>query len=60
VSGIRARLAATLLAGMMGSIVVLLCLPLLVAKPGGHFEWCFMSVSATLTGAAWLIRKYTT
>jgi uncharacterized membrane protein YphA (DoxX/SURF4 family) len=60
VSGIRARLAATLLTGMMGSFVVLLCIPRVIATPDSHFEWCMLSVSCALTGAAWLVRKYAT
>ena len=60
VSGIQARLAATLLAAMMGSFVVLLHLPRVIAHPELHIEWLMLAVSATLTGAAWLIRKYAT
>ena len=58
VSGVRARLAATLLAAMMGSFVVLLHLPRVIAHPELHVEWIMLAISATLTGAAWLIRKY--
>jgi uncharacterized membrane protein YphA (DoxX/SURF4 family) len=60
VSGIQARLAATLLAAMMGSFVVLLHLPRVIAQPQLHVEWLMLAVSTTLTGAAWLIRKYAT
>ena len=60
VSGIRARLAATLLAGMMGSFVVLLHLPRVVAAPDQHVEWIMLGVSSMLAGAAWLLRKYAT
>jgi uncharacterized membrane protein len=59
-SGIQARLAAALLAGMMGSFVVLLHLPRVIAHPELHAEWIMLAVSASLTGAAWLIRKYAT
>jgi len=58
VSGIRARLAATLLAGMMASFVVLLHLPRVVANPASHDEWIMLAVSSSLAGAAWLLRKY--
>ncbi|MBC8028419.1 MAG: DoxX family protein [Steroidobacteraceae bacterium] len=58
VSGIRARLAATLLAGMMAAFVVLLHLPRVVAAPDSHVEWIMLGVSSMLAGAAWLIRKY--
>src|SRR5688500_2822039 len=60
VSGIRARLAATLLAGMMASFVVLLHLPRVVAAPDQHVEWIMLGVSSMLAGAAWLLRKYST
>jgi uncharacterized membrane protein len=60
ISGIQARLAATLLAGMMGSFVVLLHIPRVLAHPELHAEWIMLAVSSSLTGAAWLVRKYTT
>ena len=59
-SGIQARLAAALLAGMMGSFVVLLHVPRVIAHPELHAEWIMLAVSSSLTGAAWLIRKYAT
>jgi uncharacterized membrane protein YphA (DoxX/SURF4 family) len=59
-SGIQARLAATLLAGMMGSFVVLLHIPRVIASPDKHEEWIMLAVSSSLTGAAWLVRKYAT
>jgi uncharacterized membrane protein YphA (DoxX/SURF4 family) len=59
-SGIQARLAATLLAAMMGSFVVLLHIPRVLAHPELHVEWLMLAVASSLTGAAWLIRKYTT
>ncbi|HEU5136047.1 MAG TPA: DoxX family membrane protein [Steroidobacteraceae bacterium] len=58
VSGIQARLAATLLAGMMGSFVVLLHIPRVIAHPEAHAEWIMLAVSSALTGSAWLLRKY--
>jgi uncharacterized membrane protein YphA (DoxX/SURF4 family) len=58
VTGIKARLAATLLACMMGSFVVLLHLPRVIANPEKHDEWIMLAVSASLTGAALLLRKY--
>ena len=60
VSGIQARLAATLLAAMMASFVVLLHVPRVIAHPGLHVEWLMLGASASLAGAAWLIRKYAT
>lgn len=58
VSGIQARLAATLLAGMMGSFVVLLHIPRVFAHPEVHAEWIMLAISSALTGSAWLLRKY--
>jgi uncharacterized membrane protein YphA (DoxX/SURF4 family) len=58
VSGIKARLAATCLAGMMGSFVVLLHIPRVIAHPEVHAEWIMLAISSGLTGAAWLLRKY--
>jgi uncharacterized membrane protein YphA (DoxX/SURF4 family) len=58
VSGIQARLAATCLAGMMGSFVVLLHIPRVIAQPEVHAEWIMLAVSSSMTGAAWLLRKY--
>lgn len=58
VSGIQARLAAACLAGMMGSFVVLLHIPRVIAAPDQHAEWIMLAVSSALTGSAWLLRKY--
>jgi len=60
VSGVRARLAAGCEAAMMGSFVVLLHLPRVVAAPDQHVEWIMLGVSTLLTGAALLVRKYAT
>ncbi len=60
VSGIEARLAATCLAGMMGSFVVLLHIPRVIAAPGQHVEWIMVAVASSLCGSALLIRKYAT
>ena len=60
VSGIRSRLAVTLLAGMMGSFLVLLHLPRVIAAPDQHVEWVMLAIASSLTGAALLIRKYAT
>jgi uncharacterized membrane protein YphA (DoxX/SURF4 family) len=59
-SGIRARLAATCEAAMMGSFVVLLHLPRVIADPDQHVEWIMLGMSSALTGAALLVRKYAT
>jgi uncharacterized membrane protein YphA (DoxX/SURF4 family) len=60
VSGISARLAAGCEAAMMGSFVVLLHLPRVIAAPDNHMEWIMLGVSSMLTGAALLVRKYAT
>jgi len=60
VSGIKARLAAGCEAAMMGSFVVLLHLPRVIAAPDNHMEWIMLGVSSMLTGAALLVRKYAT
>ena len=60
VSGVKARLAAGCEAAMMGSFVVLLHLPRVVAAPDQHVEWIMLGVSTMLAGAALLVRKYAT
>jgi len=60
VSGIKARLAATCLAGMMGSFVVLLHIPRVFAAPDQHVEWIMLAIATSLTGSALAIRKYAT
>lgn len=60
VSGIQARLAAGLLAGMMASFVLLVHIPRVIASPGQHVEWIMLAVSSSLAGATWLVRKYAT
>ncbi|HEU5138013.1 MAG TPA: DoxX family membrane protein [Steroidobacteraceae bacterium] len=58
VSGIRAQLGATLLAVMMALFVVLVHIPRVYASPGEHLEWIMLGVALSLSGAAWLVRKY--
>ena len=60
VSGIKARLAATCEAAMMGSFVVLLHVPRVIAAPDQHVEWIMVAVATMLTGSALLVRKYAT
>jgi len=60
VSGVQARLAATMTAFMMGCFVVLLHVPRVLGSPELHAEWIMLAVSSSLTGAAWLVRKYAT
>jgi uncharacterized membrane protein YphA (DoxX/SURF4 family) len=59
-SGVQARLAATLTCLMMATFVLLLHLPRVIAHPELRVEWIMIAVASTLTGAAWLVRKYST
>ncbi|CAM3249519.1 DoxX family protein [Sphingomonas antarctica] len=56
VSGIKARLAATLLAAMCGSFVVLLHLPRVVAAPTVHAEWVMLFIALSISGASAMMR----
>ena len=56
-SGIKARLAATTLAGMCGSFVLLLHAPRVLADPASRFEWTMLCVALSITGAALLLRR---
>jgi uncharacterized membrane protein YphA (DoxX/SURF4 family) len=60
ITGIQARLAAALLAGMMGSFVLLVHLPRVIGAPDQHVEWIMLGVSSMLAGSALLVRKYAT
>jgi uncharacterized membrane protein YphA (DoxX/SURF4 family) len=60
VTGLWVRLGVTCHAAMMGSFVLLVHLPRVMASPEKHEEWIMLAVSSSLTGSAWLIRKYTT
>ena len=60
VSGYQARLAVTLHAAMMGSFVLLVHLPRVIAHPEKHEEWIMLGISGSLTGSALLLRKYAT
>ncbi|HTU13472.1 MAG TPA: DoxX family membrane protein [Allosphingosinicella sp.] len=55
-SGLLARLAATLLAAMMACFVLLLHLPRVVAAPASQVEWTMLFVATALAGAAWILR----
>lgn len=55
-AGILSRLAVTVLAAMMGSFVLLLHLPRVVADPTSHLEWTMLSIATVITGAAWAAR----
>lgn len=57
IGGIKARLAATVLAAMCGSFVLLLHAPRVLADPTSRFEWTMLSVALSIAGAALLIRR---
>ncbi|EJL35824.1 DoxX protein [Caulobacter sp. AP07] len=57
VSGVLSRLAATLLAAMMGTFVLLLHLPRVLAAPGSQLEWTMLAIALSLTGAAWALSR---
>ena len=56
VSGRYTPQATTLLTFMLGSFVVLLHVPRVIAQPGSHIEWVMLGVSMSLAGAAWVVR----
>jgi uncharacterized membrane protein YphA (DoxX/SURF4 family) len=60
ITGFQARLAAACLAGMMGSFVLLVHVPRVLASPELHAEWIMLAMSSALSGSAWLVRKYAT
>jgi uncharacterized membrane protein len=55
--GVTPRLAATLLTAMMGSFVLLLHIPRVMAAPGSQLEWTMTAVALSLVGAAWALRQ---
>jgi uncharacterized membrane protein YphA (DoxX/SURF4 family) len=58
VSGIRSQIGATLLAAMMALFVMLVHIPRVFAAPGEQLEWIMLGVALSMSGAAWLVRKY--
>jgi hypothetical protein len=45
---------------MMASFVLLVHIPRVIGAPDQHIEWVMVSVATALSGAAWLVRKYST
>jgi len=39
-------------------VVALLNIPRVYASPGEQLEWIMLGVALSLSGAAWLVRKY--
>jgi len=59
-SGIRAQLGAAVLAAMMALFALLVHVPRVFESPGDQLEWIMLGVALSLSGAAWLVRKYAT
>lgn len=55
VTGVLARLAATLLGLMFGTWVLILHVPRVIADPGNRREWTSLFVATALCGGAWLV-----
>ena len=56
ISGLLARLAATLLAAMYATFVLILHAPRVAATPTARIEWTMLFIALSLTGAAWIVR----
>ena len=54
-SGVLARLAATLTAIMVSFFTILVWVPMVVAAPTSRGNWSEICVSAAITGAAWAV-----
>ena len=59
-SGVRARLAATMLGIMFGSWVLIVHVPRVLASPRNQAEWTSLCVAIALCGGAWLMAGYFT
>jgi uncharacterized membrane protein YphA (DoxX/SURF4 family) len=57
-TGIQARLAATLLAVMFGSWVGVLHIPRVIAAQGDKNEWTSLFVAVAMCGASWIISRH--
>ncbi len=55
-SGVQARLAATLLTVMYAGFALLLHAPRVAAAPTAHIEWVMLGIATSMCGAAWAIR----
>jgi uncharacterized membrane protein YphA (DoxX/SURF4 family) len=54
-TGVMARLGATLLGVMMSSFVILLHVPRVAGDPGNRVEWTMLCMSLALSGSAWAV-----
>ncbi|MFC5436344.1 DoxX family membrane protein [Rhodanobacter umsongensis] len=57
-SGVQARLAATMLGIMFGSWVLIVHIPRVLADPRSQAEWTSLCVAIALCGGAWLMAGY--
>jgi uncharacterized membrane protein len=55
-SGVRARLAATLFTVMIIAFAVLVHIPRVAGNPTSHMEWAMLFIAVSLAGAAWILR----
>lgn len=55
VVGPLSRLAATMLAVMIGCFGLLVHVPRVIGTPASHMEWAMLFIAVTLSGAAWLV-----
>jgi len=56
-AGVWPRLAATMATGMMGAFTVLIWVPDALSAPHDRFNWTALTVSWTLTAAAWIVAQ---
>jgi uncharacterized membrane protein len=54
-TGLRARLAATLLTWMFASFLLFVFGPMLAANPTNHFSWTESAATFALIGVAWVV-----
>ncbi|MGB9429826.1 MAG: hypothetical protein WCC11_08125 [Gammaproteobacteria bacterium] len=54
-TGVRARLAAILLAAMYASFALLVWVPMLLADPRSHENWTESATTLALIGVAWVV-----
>ena len=56
-SGVQARLAATLTAVMVSLFTLIIWVPAIVSAPGKLGNWSELLISAAITGAAWAVAQ---
>jgi len=58
ISGVQGKLAARLLAAMIGVFGLTIWLPTLAASPAEHFVWCANAQNTALLGSAWVVAEW--